>query len=385
MICLNGFACISPLGENKDEAIATLQSQKSKYMDYIGGFLPQGQKAYLGSLPFELPSDCDCRNSSMLQKCTNELDSVLQLALNKYDKKRIGVVIGTSTSAITDVEQSVIKNYQENLKLFYDNRLCEIGNLSDFIKNRYKLEGPCYTVATACSSGGKALVSGAELLKSGVCDVVIVGASDSLSKITVSGFFALGALSIDPCQPFALNRCGINISEAAGITIMSKEPLTDDYIKLLGYGMTSDGYHISAPEPTGTEGINAVNAAMKMAGVFPKDIGYVNMHGTGTKLNDSMEGNIIRGVFGNSVPFSSTKHITGHTLGAAAIVEAYISWLILNNNLDLPYHPYNYNEIDDEFKALNILHTFGNKLKTPIIMSNNFAFGGNNISLIFGK
>ncbi|MGN1392482.1 MAG: beta-ketoacyl-ACP synthase [Succinivibrionaceae bacterium] len=388
MVYLNNFACISPLGNNDAMALGMLSSQESPYMDYLGGYLPHDQRAFLGFLPFDLPQS-DCRNNQMIRYCLDNLEKELQEVFTKFDKKRIGVVVGTSTSAITDVESSIIQHYHDgDAKLFYDNRICEIGNVSEYIKNLYSIEGPCYTVATACSSSAKAIVSGSQLIEAGVCDAVIVGGSDSLSRVTVSGFFALSALSIDHCLPFHKDRCGINISEGCGLTILTKEPINScksKAIKLLGYGMTTDGYHISAPEPFGKQGIVAVRQALEMAKLEPKDVGYVNMHGTGTKLNDSMEYYIIKEVFGKTVPVSSTKHITGHTLGAAGIVEAYISWLLLNNDISLPYHDYEEKDLDPTMTDINILISPCVKLQKKVIMSNNFAFGGNNISLIFGK
>lgn len=385
MIYLNDFASLSCLGATNEEAISTLSINKSSYLKQYEGYLADQQSANLGKLIFvEDQPDLDtCRNIQFLDRCLLKLEPLIQVASQKFGLNRIACVIGTSTSAITDVENAAAHNYQVNAKLPYDRRIYEVGCLSKHIKQKYNLTAPCYTIATACSSSGRALISAAQLLEADLCDAVIVGGSDSLSKITVSGFNALSALSKEQCLPFHKDRNGINIGEGVALTIATKLPLCDSYIKLIGYGATSDGYHISAPEPSGEMAIVAMQAALKMAQLKPQDLGYINVHGTGTKLNDAMEGNAIYKLFGDQTPISSTKHLTGHTLGAASIVEAYICSLILNHNLDLPFHNYTDAEYKEEFSNINLITEPHKKLSNNLIMSNSFAFGGNNISLIF--
>lgn len=388
MIYLNGISCLSPLGFSEQESCSILSTHHSPYIKLMDGYLPMRQKTWLGEIAdkIEPQSSDNCRNNRLTSWCLDKIEPFIYEVIKRYSKQRIGIIVGTSTSAITELEEfTYSEKAKGNEEIIYDSRFFEISIISEYIQKRYDIQGPCYTVATACSSSAKAIVAGAELLSSDVCDAVIVGGSDALSKITVSGFFALSALSLDKCRPFAIDRSGINISEAAGYTILTKEPIVDNCITLLGYGQTSDAHHISAPDPSGVHGMVAVKNALTMANLKPEDIGYVNMHGTGTKLNDSMEKEIIKNIFGSSVPVSSTKHITGHTLGASGIVEAYISMLILNYGLDLPYHKYNFDDIDHDLGSINIIHEPGIKLKSNIIMSNNFAFGGSNISLIFGK
>lgn len=383
MTYLNGLNALSSLGDNDDDAIKNINAGINASFENRTGYLPNSISAYLGKLPF-IAEDCEHRNNSLAMLCIAKLDHLIKNAIDLFGSKRIGLVVGTSTSAISDVELFQKLHPNKEGMLTYNPEVYEIGSISEFLRKKLNILGPCYTVATACSSAAHALISAKGLLDANLCDAVIAGGTDSLSQITVGGFHALGALSIDPCLPFHKDRHGINIGEGAGFTLVTREPLESGALKLLGYGTTSDAHHISAPDPTGNMGIIAVEKALEMANLKPSDIGYVNMHGTGTKLNDAMEGNIIRAIFDGSIPISSSKHLTGHTLGAAAIVEAYICKLILQQNANLPFQPYQTNEYFEEFGDLNLVTLPNTKPKTKVVMSNSFAFGGNNVSLIFG-
>lgn len=388
MIYINGFACKSALGLNEDEAVKNLSEGKDICLKEMSGFLPGGKTAFLAEIPlYPAPLNRhDCRANRLLNECLNELQPLLEEIQGRFSPDRIGAVIGTSTSAITDVENEVLSaGGEHDGELKYDPRVSEIGNISAFISDRLAITGPSYSIATACSSGGRAFVSARALLESGACDAVIVGACDTLSRITVSGFFALGALDTGRCHPLSDDRAGINIGEGVGVTILTREPLTRGYVmKLLGAGSSTDGYHISAPEPEGKGAKTAIRLALNDAGLNPDDVGYVNLHATGTVLNDAMEHKVIRDVFGDRVPVSGTKHLTGHTLGAAGVVEAYIAYLIFRHGLKLPALNYLEHMPSHEFDDIHLVKK-PEELRRPVIMSNNFAFGGNNISLIFGR
>lgn len=385
MIYLNNFVALSCLGATDEESADSLQLNHSRYLMQNSEYLLNNESSVLGKLTFigDTTENESCRNILFIDQCLKTLEPVILNIIEQFGAARVGVVLGTSTSAISDVENKAQNNYRMDLKLPFDKRVYEVGCLSKYIKKKYRLTAPCYTIATACSSSGRALISACQLLESNLCDAVIVGGSDSLSKITVNGFDSLGALSREHCIPFHKNRKGINIGEGICLAIASKTQLSENAVKLIGYGSSSDAYHISAPEPSGKMAIEAMQKAIKMAGIHPQDIGYANLHGTGTVLNDSMEANAICAVFGNKIPVSSTKHLTGHTLGAASIVEAYICYLILRDNLALPYHNYKESDYRDEFDSIDLVTEPGRKIDKKIIISNSFAFGGNNISLIF--
>ena len=382
MIYLNGLNSISPLGGNLTEELAILKANKSPYLRKIAGFLPENEEATLGELSF-IDSSFS-RNISLAKECLKPLSTIIKEVKKEVEPGRIGLLIGSSTSLISDVERRAKNSYShERDQIAFDCDLYEIGSISSVLKELLAIKGPCYTIATACSSGARVLMSGARLIKSGLCDAVIVGAVDCLSYITVSGFYALGALSKEQTIPFHKDRHGINIAEGAGFCVLSTKKYEEKPLKLLGFGAMIDGFHISAPREDGLIAMKAINAALDMANLRTQDIGYVNLHGTGTKLNDAMEGNIIRTIFKDKTLVSTSKHITGHTLAAAGMCEAYIIKLMLEHNLPAPYQDYDISDFKEEFGDINLAYRPQMYPGSNIIMSNNFAFGGNNASLIF--
>lgn len=180
------------------------------------------------------------------------------------------------------------------------------------------LDGPAYTLSTACSSSARAIISGRRLIEAGLVDAAIVGGADTLSRMPINGFHSLESLSPTLCQPFGRDRAGITIGEGAGLMLLTWEPQP---IALLGVGESSDAYHISAPHPQGEGAIRAINQALTDAQLTPDDVGYINLHGTATQLNDQIESMVVNALFGERVPCSSTKHLTGHTLGTAGITR----------------------------------------------------------------
>jgi 3-oxoacyl-[acyl-carrier-protein] synthase-1 len=246
---------------------------------------------------------------------------------------------------------------------------------ANFLADRLGITGIVHGISTACTSSSKAIISGARLLKSGMVDLVIVGGVDTLCKFTVAGFTAIESVSADRCNPLSLNRSGINIGEGSALFLMSRQ---SGNISLSGWGESSDGYHISAPDPSGLGAALAVNDALKMSARRVDQVEYINLHGTATRHNDAMESQLVNKL-GFECPVSSTKPLTGHTLGAAGAIEAAISCLALEGNGRLP--PHLWDEVQDpELPKLNITAQLESAPK--VIMTNNFAFGGNNTSLI---
>ncbi|MGR8998426.1 MAG: beta-ketoacyl synthase N-terminal-like domain-containing protein, partial [Gammaproteobacteria bacterium] len=218
-----------------------------------------------------------------------------------------------------------------------------------------------------------------------LCDAVIVGGADSLCRFTVAGFAALESMSADLCKPFGLHRDGINLAEAAGLFVLSRE---EGPVLLQGIGASSDAYHFSAPDPAGSAVIAAMEMALADAQMQPEEIDYINLHGTATQLNDAMESEAIEKVFGDTVAVSSTKGMTGHTLGAAAALEAGICWMLLTQCDEQGSLIANINgdELDGALPALNYVkpgQTLGRRINH--CQSNSFAFGGNNISIIISR
>jgi 3-oxoacyl-[acyl-carrier-protein] synthase-1 len=259
-----------------------------------------------------------------------------------------------------------------------------MGSPATFLAQWLQLSGIAYVVSTACTSSGKALVSAARLLQAGLCDVVLAGGVDSLCRLTLNGFNALESISPALTNPFSRNRNGINIGEGAAVFIVSREP---GPVALLGYGESSDAYHLSAPEPNGRGAEQAMRAALAMARLAPEQIGYVNLHGTATPKNDEMESHATWRVVGAGVPVSSTKPLVGHTLGAAAATELGFAWLLLNQDDPSPQlPPHRWDGERDPVLAELTLVAPGMMLDPGRhrILSSSFAFGGNNVCLLIG-
>tara|TARA_R100001039_G_scaffold39175_1_gene44601 strand:- start:7752 stop:8447 length:696 start_codon:yes stop_codon:yes gene_type:complete len=224
------------------------------------------------------------------------------------------------------------------------------------------------------------------LLNADICDAVLVGGVDSLCRLTVGGFDTLQSLSMSICNPMSRNRDGINIGEGAALFILRKDA---GDIELLGVGESSDAYHPNAPHPDGVGAARAMRIALAHAGLTADDIAYINLHGTATQLNDVMEAKAVTEVLGSNVPASSTKPLTGHSLGAAGAIEAAILWLSLSENktgAPLPQHRWD-GERDDDIPELNLVAAQQSVAPADrlAMMSNSFAFGGSNVSVILGK
>ncbi|WP_298771403.1 beta-ketoacyl-[acyl-carrier-protein] synthase family protein [uncultured Shewanella sp.] len=396
-IAITQLGLCTPLGQTKKTVLAHLLDGKS-------GLKPQedllfDRSAMVGKVTTILPtipmhlSDYHSRNNQILLCAAKQIESAVHLAKKQYGQHRIGVVLGTSTSGIDNGEQA-LKFYQEKNAFpeNYDYALQELGNTSQFLQAYLALTGPCYTISTACSSSAKVFASARRLLIADLCDMVIVGGSDSLCQLTLNGFDALESISDLPCQPFSANRQGINIGEGAALFTLEKKPFihsSRDKIQLAGVGESSDAHHISAPHPEGRGAILAMQAAIEDANIQANQIDYVNLHGTATQKNDAMESRAIMAVFQPELPqVSSTKPLTGHTLGAAGAIEAAFCYLLLSDENTQGRLP---PQLWDEQVDMNnpSLPFVDQRAPTPknlrYIMSNSFAFGGSNASLIFSR
>ncbi|PXF30983.1 3-oxoacyl-ACP synthase [Pokkaliibacter plantistimulans] len=326
------------------------------------------------------------RNNQLALAALQQMSSQVATAIARFGQTRIGVVIGTSTSGVADNEVA-LQDWRDDsaLPAHFDYRRQELGAPAAFIAQHLQLEGPAYVISTACSSGAKALASARRLLRAGVCDAVIAGGVDSLSQLTIAGFSALESVSEQRCNPFSQRRAGINIGEGAGLFLLSREPAR---VALLGVGEGSDAHHISAPDPSGAGAERVMRAALADAGLQAAQIGYINLHGTATPLNDSMEAKAVNRVFGAHVPCSSTKPLTGHALGAAGAIEAALCWQLLQQGragqtVALPVHLWD-GVSDPEMAAIRLVEQ-GDRGVVDFVLSSSFAFGGNNIALILGR
>jgi len=324
----------------------------------------------------------DCRNNRLAKMAldTDGFRESVRDAINKYGNNRIGLFMGTSTSGIAETENAYINRNKSTNKILEFDMLHthNIGSLQDYVSNSLGLNGVGVTISTACSSSAKVFASAYRYIESGLCDAAIVGGVDSLCLTTLYGFNSLQLISSNPCMPWDRDRDGINIGEAAGFVLLEKDNNSNN-IKFIGYGESSDAYHISTPHPNGDGAKIAIEQALARSGISAKDIDYINLHGTATPSNDKAESRALNRVFTDDILCSSTKGITGHTLGAAGINEAIICLMSLDNNI-VPGNV-NLNNIDKELPFKVVDKTQEKDIN--YVMSNSFGFGGSNCSLVF--
>jgi 3-oxoacyl-[acyl-carrier-protein] synthase-1 len=305
----------------------------------------------------------------------------LEAARERWGAGRVGICVGSSTAAMDEIEGAYAlyartgappKGFDVLTQGSADGLVRVLRALTGF-------EGPATVVSNACSSSGKAFASAKRWLDAGVVDAVLVGGVDSLCQMTLRGFRSLGLLSEGPSRPFSSERRGINIGEGAAFALLER---TGAGPLLLGSGESADAHHMTTPDPEGRGACAAMHAALSDAGVAPCDVDYVNAHGTGTRFNDAMEATAIRSVVGaDSDPIVvSTKGYVGHTLGAAGAMEAVFvlealvgGWIPASAGAD---------PLDPELE-LNIPFTTC-EVELRVGLSNSFAFGGSNVSLVFG-
>jgi 3-oxoacyl-[acyl-carrier-protein] synthase-1 len=329
-----------------------------------------------------LPREMQSRNNALCLTALQPLMTAIAQAKSVYGAHRIGIIIGTSTSGIEEGVQALLELQHATFPSHYHYKQQEMGNVANMLAHVLGVTGPNYVISTACSSSAKALMSAARLVNLGICDVVIAGGVDTLSRFTVAGFHALKALSQQYAIPFSANRQGINIGEAAALFILSKK---DTAVSLAGWGESADAYHVSAPDPQGTGAIRAMQAALQSADISAEQIDYINLHGTATRHNDAMESKAVAQIFGHKTYVSSTKSMTGHTLAAAGALEAALCYAIITaDNLQgqLPMHVWD-NIPDPQLPLLRFVPpAYKLGYRPRYVLSNSFGFGGSNASLV---
>ena len=399
---LNALGLNCALGQGKHAVATALFTGDTSGMRLHSGWVIERALtvgAVTGSLP-DLPATPDhppSRNNQLLLAAAQEIEAELRAAIARFGAGRIAVVLGTSTSGIDEASQSIAAYLKQGeLPTHYDYAQQELSAPATFLSDWLGLSGPCFSISTACTSGARALLSAQRLLNLGVCDAVICGGVDSLCSLTLNGFSALEAVSAERCNPFSVNRHGINIGEGAALFLMTKEPMSEEPpchtakpIALLGGGACSDAHHISAPHPDGLGAQTAMRKALAAAGISASQVDYLNLHGTATIHNDAMESLAVKAIFPSGVPCSSSKPMIGHTLGAAGALEAAFCWLTLseyNPQQLLPPHIWD-GQPDPALPMLDLVKpgTQLNQSGPRRLMTNSFAFGGNNISLLIGE
>src|SRR5471030_1814822 len=388
MIYFSAVGMVNALGHSLAEIAANLNAGHAPGMQMNSQFLTSKRPIWVGNVTADLPLVPDefvvhrSRNNQLLLAAVAQVEQPVQQAIAQYGRHRVAVILGTSTSGIAEGEAAVSHHQRTGeLPQGYHYQQQELGDPAQFLAAYLGTDGPAYTLSTACSSSARAIISGQRLIASGMADVALVGGADSLCRMAINGFNSLDSLSAGRCTPFAKDRDGINIGEASALLLLTREPAG---VALLGFGESSDAWHMSAPHPQGEGAERAMRMALHQAGLMPSDVGYINLHGTATPLNDSVEAGVIERIFGDRVPCSSTKHLTGHTLGAAGATEAALSWLMLTRNLSIPVQDFSQYERDVSLPEIGLIQT-PQWLRKPVILSNSFAFGGNNACILLGR
>ncbi|TCP94904.1 3-oxoacyl-[acyl-carrier-protein] synthase-1 [Cricetibacter osteomyelitidis] len=394
MIYLQQPSLVSAMGDSLKANIDFLLSnqphplqQSQKWIENRSIFV--GNTPNLQDLPENTAEIYRTRNNQLLWTAVLQLDAQIRQAIKKYGKDRIAVIIGTTNTGneenVPAFQQHATQQNWQNSNYCHEFQL--LSSPADFIAVHYGLTGPSYSISTACTSGARAIISAERLLKADLCDVVICGGVDSLAQLAINGFHTLEALSQSVANPFSANRDGINIGEGAAVFLATREP---NGLPLLGYGSSSDAYHMSAPIPDGSGAISAISTALSSAGIAEEQIGWVNLHGTGTVHNDAMESTAMAHCFPQGVPCTGTKALTGHTLGAAGAVEAAILWGIISREFNpegkLPKQHWD-NQPDTNLPAIQLTdeHSRWAENRPRIGLSSSFAFGGNNVILVIGE
>jgi 3-oxoacyl-[acyl-carrier-protein] synthase-1 len=334
----------------------------------------------------DLPPRWRGRNNQLALVAAEQLRPAVMSAVDRFGADRVAVMVGTSTSGIGESERAVAAARRTGaVPEGYHFGQQEMGTLAEFIASTLGLRGVRSVHASACASSAKAMAGAARLIRLGLADAVVTGGVDSICDFTVAGFRALELVSARRCNPLSAHRDGINIGEGAALFLMTRSPAT---VRLSAWGESSDGFHFSAPDPSGVGARSAIEGALAMGGARASSVEYINLHGTATPQNDAMESHVIHECFGDRVLVSSTKPLTGHGLGAAGAIEAACCWIAMqdeNSGGWLPPHCWD-GVRDPALPALRVV-ACSDRLGHPPrrVLSNSFAFGGANAVLLFER
>ena len=393
-LAVTHYTATSALGRGRAAHLAALQMGESGLRPNDFGPLHDGAPlpTWIGrvdglekaTLPASL-AEWDCRNNRLAWLALNQ-DGLLDAALaarDRYGAARVAIVMGTSTASIGETEDAYTQLTDDGQFPPHMRRpkIHTPHSLGNFVQAATGLQGPCITVATACSSSAKVFAQAARLMEAGLVDAALVGGVDTLCGSVLYGFNALGLVSKNPCMPFDARRDGLSLGEAGGYALIERVEAGDAASpRLLSYGESSDAHHMSAPHPEGLGAQLTMRDALARAGVAAGDVGYLNLHGTSTPANDSVEAKAVKALFPDGLHASSTKGWTGHTLGAAGIVESTIALLALEHG----FLPGTLNSRVADPECGPQIRFAAQTKPIRFAMNNSFGFGGNNCSLLFG-
>ncbi|EHJ52861.1 beta-ketoacyl-[acyl-carrier-protein] synthase family protein [Streptococcus macacae] len=397
-IVVTGMGIMTPIGNNLEDFSAAIFEGENGIgpitaFDVSHHDIQHGGevKGFEPEYYFERLNHEDFDRSTQFAVATSK--KALQMANIKhgfYDSRKLGCIFGTTmgNQQIPEKYNDMLAGKKEEIK--YQLRNFQPSAITSAVAAELGLKGPNLVIPTACAAGNYAIGYGADLIKSKRADCVICGGSDAMSRVCYTMFSRLGAMSPDLCRPFDKDRHGMIVSEGAAALVLesyekAKERNATIYAEILGYGNSCDAYHVTAPHPEGQGAMLAINKAIASSGVNKSDIGYISAHGTGTKANDTAESYALSQVFGDiisEIPISSIKSMFGHTMGAAAAIEAVASILVLNKGR-LPINM-NLEHLDPSI-GLNVVNKSTIAENTKYILSNSFAFGGNISCIILGQ
>jgi 3-oxoacyl-[acyl-carrier-protein] synthase-1 len=392
-LSIGNYTATTALGAGRDAQLDALRERRSglRANDFRSPTGSDLLDTWIGRVDgvedVELPPglrEWDCRNKRLAWLALQQdgmMESIATLR-EKHGAERVAIVLGTSTSSIGATEEAYARLQDGRFPADLDRPCIHTPHsLGAFVEAATGLHGPCITVATACSSSAKVFAQAARLIDAGLADAALVGGVDTLCGSVLYGFNALGLVSPQPCRPFDAHRDGLSLGEAGGFAVL--EPAVDGEpgLQLRGYGESSDAHHMSAPHPEGLGARLAMQGALRSAGIDAGDIGYLNLHGTATPANDKVEALAVASMFPPTLHASSTKGWTGHTLGAAGIVESVFALLALEHGL----LPGTLNSGEHDAGNGPQVRLDAARRDIAYAMNNSFGFGGNNCSLVFGR
>lgn len=382
---ITAWSAVNALGRSTADVLAGLDAGRS---GLCPSPLPVTMSTVVGAIPGELgplPEEharYDTRLARIGWMAFAEVREALGRAVARWGSSRVAIVLGTSTGGLEETEQA-FEHWlrQGTIPASYDyERQHNFAAFGELLARVIGSTGPTYVVSTACSSSGKVAASAGRLIRAGMADAVLIGGIDSLTRMTLQGFHSLGILSTTPCRPFSALRDGISIGEGAAFLLVEREAEHAE-VCVLGIGESADAYRMSSPEPSGRGAHESMERALEQAGSSPEDIDYVNAHGTATKLNDAAESLALVALFGDRVPIVSTKGYTGHLLGGAGGTEMVFA-----------LHAIRTGRIPATLGADPVDVSLGIQVVTEAIegpvrrvLSNSFAFGGSNVSVLLGS
>jgi 3-oxoacyl-[acyl-carrier-protein] synthase-1 len=387
---ITAYTATSALGLGKAALLEALEQQRCglRPCDFSREALPTwiGRVPAIETSPLPQPlAHWECRNNRLawLGLTADGFFGAALAARERYGPARVALVLGTSTSSIGATEEAYRQldadgNFPPHLRSPTVNTPHSLGM---FVHEALRLEGPCVTVSTACSSSAKVFAQAERMLRLGLVDAAVVGGVDSLCDSVLFGFNALSLLSPLPCRPFDARRDGISLGEAAGFALLERAEPGRGALQLLGYGESSDAHHMSTPHPEGEGAERALDDALQRAGLQADAIDYINLHGTASAKNDEVEAALVARRFPARTHASSTKGLAGHALGAAGMLEAAVSLLAIETGL-MPGTA-NSVQLDAACGPQIRLHNARGRVQTAL--SNSFGFGGNNCVLVFGR